>query len=624
MNFRKMLLTTIIGIGGLFIIILTYGANRVLTYQLIEQQERNLGNIVEKTLSEVDLWIKARERDAVLFSKNGVFIDMWSQKRLAEAEKRLKIYHDLSDFYENVFIADTDGKCLISSETGEGSKQLDLSKSDGMISNLKMARKGKTWVGDPMVCPVTGKYIFLITAPIIENGKVKGIFGTSIDLSVFSELLLDSVKIGKSGYIFMTDSKGKCIYHPDQNLIFNINLADKEFGSKMIANRNGIISYEWEGRKKITSYRTYEKKGWIICTTNFKDEILDITRKISKFSVLFGFMAIGLLVLTSFGMTGVAFKIANKSIKELESISIRLHEASIEVSSTSNQLAEGASQQAASLEESSSSLEQMSSMTKTNAENAKEADKIVKQSLSDMEEASGSMFALTSSMNEIYSSGEETQKIVKTIDEISFQTNLLALNAAVEAARAGEAGAGFAVVSDEVRNLAMRAADAAGNTAELIDQTVTKVDEGVKLVESTNDAFSLVVSGAMTTGALIGKIANASIQQADGIYQINRAVGEMDKITQQNAANAQQSASASEEMKSQAKQMRTVLNRLSSLIGGNSISNEQSSFSNDFFPQTPEKYKQNNLAHHAKPVHHAREIRPEEIIPLDDDDFKDF
>jgi len=173
-------------------------------------------------------------------------------------------------------------------------------------------------------------------------------------------------------------------------------------------------------------------------------------------------------------------------------------------------------------------------------------------------------------MKDISEASEETQKIVKTIDEIAFQTNLLALNAAVEAARAGEAGAGFAVVADEVRNLAMRAADAAKNTSGMIEGTVKKIKDGSDLVTTTNEAFTEVATSASKVGELVGEIAAASNEQAQGIEQVNRAVAEMDKVTQQNAANAEESAGASEEMRGQAEQMKDVIAELLVLVSGTS------------------------------------------------------
>ena len=242
--------------------------------------------------------------------------------------------------------------------------------------------------------------------------------------------------------------------------------------------------------------------------------------------------------------------------------------ASGQVSSASQSLAEGASEQAASIEETSSSMEEMSSMTKRNAENAGNADGLMKEANQVVKTANASMGQLTQSMEEISKASEETSKIIKTIDEIAFQTNLLALNAAVEAARAGEAGAGFAVVADEVRNLAMRAANAAKDTAQLIEGTVKKVSDGSVLVSSTNEAFSRVAETTGKVGTLVAQIAQASKEQSSGIDQVNLAISEMDKVVQQNAANAEESASASEEMSAQAEQLKEYVDDLVLLVTG--------------------------------------------------------
>jgi methyl-accepting chemotaxis protein len=184
-------------------------------------------------------------------------------------------------------------------------------------------------------------------------------------------------------------------------------------------------------------------------------------------------------------------------------------------------------------------------------------------------QANQSMQGLTASMKEISVASEQTQKIIKTIDEVAFQTNLLALNAAVEAARAGEAGAGFAVVADEVRNLARRTAEAAKDTAGLIESTVKKVKDGAVLVDRTNEEFSRVLGSASKAGELVGEIAAASHEQSQGIDQINGAVAEMDKIIQENSASAQESSSASLELNSRAGDLQIFIRELSGLIGGN-------------------------------------------------------
>lgn len=242
--------------------------------------------------------------------------------------------------------------------------------------------------------------------------------------------------------------------------------------------------------------------------------------------------------------------------------------ASRQLASSSQELAAGASEQAAAIEETSSALEEVSSMVRQNADNSLQANHSMQRMSQAFEEARASMTELSRSMSEISVASEETQKIIKTIDEIAFQTNLLALNAAVEAARAGEAGAGFAVVAEEVRNLARRAAEAARNTAYLIEGTLKKVHSGAEIAESAGGAFERVMAEAGINGALVDEITAASREQAQGIEQVAKAVGEMDKVVQRNAANAEEAASASEELNAQAEHMKSYVQELVVLVRG--------------------------------------------------------
>jgi methyl-accepting chemotaxis protein len=326
----------------------------------------------------------------------------------------------------------------------------------------------------------------------------------------------------------------------------------------------------------------------------------------------------------------LAFIIARGIVSVLKRITMGMGEgadqvasASSQVSSSSQSMAEGASEQAASIEETSSSMEEMSSMTKKNAENASHADNLMKESNQVVIRADESMDQLIISMEEISKASEETSKIIKTIDEIAFQTNLLALNAAVEAARAGEAGAGFAVVADEVKNLAMRSADAAKNTAELIEGTMKKVTDGSALVTTTNEAFSKVAESSGKVGELVAEISEASKEQSEGIEQVNLAITEMDKVVQQNAANAEESASASEEMNAQAEQLRDYVGELMMMVTGKNDQNISKGknrtikpVSRHLNPSSPGKKK--ILSHNTK------EIRPDQVIPFDDEEFENF
>ncbi len=273
------------------------------------------------------------------------------------------------------------------------------------------------------------------------------------------------------------------------------------------------------------------------------------------------------IVLAVFIGLGIT-KSINRIIKRLTRTSERVASSSTLIASTSQQFSEGSTQQAASIEETSSALEEMSTMTRQNAENADQADNLTQESNQEVSKANLFMTELTSSMDEISKASVETSKIIKSIDEIAFQTNLLALNAAVEAARAGEAGAGFAVVADEVRNLAMRAAEAARSTADLIEGTVKRVADGAGIVDKTNDAFTRVAESSRKVGELVGEISAASKEQSIGIGQVNLAVAEVDKIIQQNSANAEESVSATEEMSAQAARMKSVVDELVNLVGG--------------------------------------------------------
>jgi len=291
--------------------------------------------------------------------------------------------------------------------------------------------------------------------------------------------------------------------------------------------------------------------------------------------------------------------------------------ASSQVSASSQQLAEGSSEQAAAIEETSSSLEEMSAMTQQNADNANQANSLMTDANHVVEQANAAMADLTKSMGDISKASEETQKIVKTIDEIAFQTNLLALNAAVEAARAGEAGAGFAVVADEVRNLAMRAADAAKNTAELIDDTVKKINDGSTVVVHGNEAFQKVSGSSRKVGDLVSEIAAASSEQAQGIHQVNTAVSEMGQVTQQNAANAEESASASEEMSAQAEQMKAMVDELVTLVEGSNKNGAGMPMQAFLERRTP------SLT--ATPATRKGESNLDQLIPMESDEaFGDF
>jgi methyl-accepting chemotaxis protein len=236
-------------------------------------------------------------------------------------------------------------------------------------------------------------------------------------------------------------------------------------------------------------------------------------------------------------------------------------------SSTSTQLADGAGQQAAALEETSASLEEMAGMTRRNAESAQNAKVIAGKTRSAVENGAAGMQRMTAAMSGIKSSSAEISKIIKTIDEIAFQTNILALNAAVEAARAGEAGAGFAVVAEEVRALAQRSATAARETADKIEIALHKSNEGASTSVEVEGMLTQIVQQVREMDTLVAEIATASGEQSQGIEQVTKAMAEMDRVTQANAAGAEESASAAHELSSQSTELRSAVDQLNAFTG---------------------------------------------------------
>ncbi len=335
-------------------------------------------------------------------------------------------------------------------------------------------------------------------------------------------------------------------------------------------------------------------------------------------------------VLLAFLITRSIIGPVNRVISGLTSGAEQVTSASGQVASASQQMAQGASEQASSLEETSASLEEMGSMTKQNADNANQANGVAQEASRMAEQGVESMKKMQEAIDRIKNSASETAKIIKTIDEIAFQTNLLALNAAVEAARAGEAGKGFAVVAEEVRNLARRSAEAAKTTADLIEGSQKNADAGVQVTAEVAKNLAGIKENAGKVATLIAEIAAASKEQSQGIDQVSTAVTEMDKVVQQNAANAEESASAAEELSSQAEEVNGMVADLNAIVTGSTavVTTERRQI------KGPSRTSSSSAAygtHKALGAHKApaktqaqAKARPEAVIPLDDKDLKDF
>ncbi len=238
-------------------------------------------------------------------------------------------------------------------------------------------------------------------------------------------------------------------------------------------------------------------------------------------------------------------------VAEIRSGSVQIDSGASQIAGSSQSLAQGASEQASSLQQISASMEQMSGQTKQSAENARQANALALESKTSADRGQQEMVQMSKAVNEIKQSSSEISKIIKVIDEIAFQTNLLALNAAVEAARAGEAGKGFAVVAEEVRNLAQRSAEAAKNTASMIEESVKRSENGVQIASRVGQSLEEITTATNKVNTLLAEISTAASEQATGIGQVSQGVTQLDQVTQQNAGNSEELASSAEEMSSQ-------------------------------------------------------------------------
>jgi methyl-accepting chemotaxis protein/methyl-accepting chemotaxis protein-1 (serine sensor receptor) len=282
----------------------------------------------------------------------------------------------------------------------------------------------------------------------------------------------------------------------------------------------------------------------------------------------------GVFVAIALAVVGVVSFIVRKVVSQLRTIASSLSDGasqiaagSGQVSSSSQTLAQGASEQASSLEETSASAEEITSMTRQNASNTSQVADLMNTVDHRVSEGNSTLAAMVASMKQINDSSGKISKIIKVIDEIAFQTNILALNAAVEAARAGEAGMGFAVVADEVRNLAQRSAQAAKDTASLIEESITTSNEGSTQLQKVAEVVGSITEAANKVKVLVDEVNIGSQDQAKGIEEIARSLSEMDKVTQGTAAAAEESASASEQMSAQAQALSHIVDELRTMAG---------------------------------------------------------
>lgn len=435
------------------------------------------------------------------------------------------------------------------------------------------------------------------TAPIKDAaGKIIGVWNNRADFSLVEEIVKTAYQELKAGglasaEITLLDQTGRVLidYDPtrdggksevrhEADVIFKLNLAEAgvEAARKVVAGESGGDRV-LHSRKKIWQYcgfaashgaLGYAGLGWGVLVRVDEQEANAIALAIRRQVILVLGVSVLALGLVAWILGRSISRPVQAGLRTMRQVGDQAVSAAAQINDASQSLAEGASEQAASLEETSASLEEMSSMTKLNAQHAGQAKELANQTRTAAEAGAQEMSSMSQAMDAIKASSDNIAKIIKTIDEIAFQTNILALNAAVEAARAGEAGMGFAVVAEEVRNLAQRSAKAARETADKIEDSIQKSQQGVQFSGQIARRLEEIVTKARQVDELLVGIATASREQSEGVNQINLAVTQMDKVTQSNAANAEETAAAAHEMDSQAKTLNEVVVELAGLVSG--------------------------------------------------------
>ena len=499
--------------------------------------------------------------------------------------------------YYDLLLINPDGYCFYT-VCHEPDYQTNFVSGEYKDSNLGELVRGTLQSGQfgfadfAPYAPSAGAPAAFIAQPVVHAGKTDIVVALQLPLDHVNSIMGIRAGMGQTGETYLVgpdklmrsdsflDSEGHSVVASFKNPAtgsVNTDAVEAALGGATDAQ----IITDYNGNPVLSAYTPVDVFGtkWALLAEVDESEAMAAVRDMQATSAsattslliwvgTLGAAAAVLVTIISLLIARSISKPVNRMIAGLNDGAQQVNDAAGQVSTASQQLAEGASEQASSLEETSAALEQMAAMTRRNAENAQQANEFASQARTAADEGDKTMAKLNAAMTGINQSSEQIGKIIKVIEEIAFQTNLLALNAAVEAARAGEHGKGFAVVADEVRNLAMRAAEAARETTGLIEDATSRSRDGVSVSEQVAQALSAIVGDVGKVTELMNGIARASEEQAQGVDQVNSAVSQMDKVTQQNAAGAEESASAAEELSAQAQTVKGFVDELADLVGG--------------------------------------------------------
>jgi methyl-accepting chemotaxis protein len=512
----------------------------------------------------------------------------------------------------------------------------------------KALHEGVANISDFFYSPVTNAYGFMIAAPIYDRGDHGariGVFGFDVRVDDISKIVLDGMDpMGKTADAYLIKADGTLLTKPKYG---NLKAFQDKINTRAVEALKTAINerrIDYNGSAEYKDYRGVKVLGhYMVISIDGAPvgQIVEIDSREAFTAVRSLQVTILLVCLIAAFAIAIAGRYFAKSVSiPIESAVVSLNEgaqqvaaASSQLSASAQQLSQGSAEQASSIEETSSTLQESSSMLQQNNANTRQATQLSEQAAISADKGSGEMQEMLSSIREIKKSSDQISKIIKVIDDIAFQTNILALNAAIEAARAGEAGMGFAVVAEEVRNLAGRSAQAAKDTTQIIEANIELSGKGVSVAERVYAALNDITAQSKKVSELMEEIAAASQEQAQGVEQVNQAMTQMETITQQNAASAEESASAAEELNAQADSMRQIVQKLSKLANGAnaSIGEKYSSLKNDLSQTRQSGHRisgqtsaligetQQGPLPTDRRVKKTKVVAPEDVIPLEKD-----
>jgi len=577
------------------ILILAIAGMSTLSVVTYLNSQREIEHLVEAELSQVaemlhrsmGNYVVNAESNIVGWSDRNIYRELFingDTKTINAANQGLYDLKQRASQFELVAVADQNGD-VIACDDKTQIGTLNIADRD----YFSFSMKGQTVSSEIIESKASGNPVFVTSTPLMIDGKVAGVFFGSVDFTQFSEENILPIKVGKEGYAYVINADGMVLAHPQKELILDEDVSTYDFGETMLSEKNGYIRYSYNDVAKAAAFQTLKEKGWTAIITANDADIYSGVKFMQKLCIILTIicvfivaivvffivrsvvkpikLAVGFAEIVSQGdltvtpeeaylkrkdeigdlanalnnMKDNLLNIVNNVISAAENVA----SGSEEMSSTAQQMSQGATEQAASAEEVSSSMEEMGSNIKQNADNALQTEKISQKAAEDTNEGGKAVLETVEAMNEIASK-------IGIIEEIARNTNLLALNAAIEAARAGEHGKGFAVVAAEVRKLAERSQEAAGEIGELSTKSVSVAD-------MAGDKLQKIVPDIRKTAELVQEISAASNEQNTGAEQINKAIIQLDQVIQQNASASEELASMAEELSGQAEQLQSTM-----------------------------------------------------------------